>query len=172
VLEGNVTSTTITSFPLGEFVLVGIASCYLAWGMIYLVIVMDKLEKFEYWRDIAKYDLVTAQAMYKTGRWLYVIFMCQQSIEKLCKGLYLLFIDDDIPRIHDINSLVTKFADKLPEAIDDNKRLFFAKLSAFYLNNRYPEYKEHLSTSLDKKEAKSILKQTKEVFEWLLTMKP
>jgi len=133
---------------------------------------MDSLEKFDYWRDIAQYDLKTAQAMYKTGRWLYVVFMCQQAIEKICKGLYLLYINDDIPQIHDINSLVTKFADKLPEPVDDDKRHFFAKLSAFYLNNRYPKYKEKLSTSLDRKEAKNILKKTKEVFKWLLTMKP
>ena len=133
---------------------------------------MDSPEKFEYWRDIAQYDLKTAQAMYRTGRWLYVVFMCQQAIEKLCKGLYLLFIDDNIPRIHDINSLVTKFAEKLPEPIDDEKRLLFAKLSAFYLNNRYPEYKERLSMSLDKKEAGNILKKSREVFKWLLTLKP
>jgi HEPN domain-containing protein len=68
--------------------------------------------------------------------------MCQQAIEKMCKGLYLFFIDDDVPRIHDINSLLTKFEDKLPSPIDDDKRLLFAKLSAFYLKNRYPEYKE------------------------------
>jgi len=133
---------------------------------------MELTEKFDYWRDIAQYDLNTAQAMYKTGRWLYVVFMCQQAIEKLCKGLYLLFIDDNIPRIHDINSLVTKFSDRLPETIDDNNRLLFAKLSAFYLNNRYPEYKERLSMSLTKKEARDILKKTKEVFKWLLTLKP
>jgi len=58
------------------------------------------------------------------------------------------------------------------EPIDNDKRLLFAKLSAFYLNNRYPEYKERLSMSLDKKEAKDILKKTKEVFKWLLTLKP
>jgi len=133
---------------------------------------MDLPEKFEYWRDIAQYDLNTAQAMYKTGRWLYVVFMCQQAIEKMCKGLYLLFIDDDIPRIHDINSLITKFVDKLPEQIDEDKRLLFAKLSAFYLNNRYPEYKERLSMSMNKNEARDILKKTKEVFKWLLTLKP
>ena len=133
---------------------------------------MDSSEKFEYWRDIAQYDLKTAQAMYKTGRWLYVVFMCEQAIEKLCKGLYLLFINDNIPQIHDINSLVTKFADKLPEPIDDEKRLLFARLSAFYLKNRYPEYKERLSMSLDKKEAGNILKKSREVFKWLLTLKP
>ena len=108
---------------------------------------MNSLEKFEYWLDIAQYDFETAQAMFATGRWLYVVYLCQQAIEKLCKGLYLLYIDDNIPRIHDINSLLTKFVDRLPKQIDDDKRLLFAKLSAFYLKNRYPEYKERLSAS-------------------------
>ncbi|MCL2721534.1 MAG: HEPN domain-containing protein [Treponema sp.] len=133
---------------------------------------MELMEKFEYWHDIAKYDLKTAQVMYKTGRWLYVVFMCQQAIEKLCKGLYLLFLDDNVPYTHDINSLVTRFADKLPDSVSDDRRLFFARLSAFYLNNRYPEYKERLSETLNKKDAKEILGKTKEVFKWLLTMKP
>jgi HEPN domain-containing protein len=132
---------------------------------------MDVEEKFMYWQDIAQYDLNTAQAMFRTGRWLYVVFMCQQAIEKLSKGLYLLYVNDDIPRIHDINSLISKFSDKLPEPVDENKRLFFAKLSAFYLNNRYANYKERLSISLKRKEAKDILKTTKEVFKWLLTLK-
>jgi HEPN domain-containing protein len=133
---------------------------------------MDLGEKFEYWRDIAQYDLETAQAMFTAGRWLYVAFMCQQAIEKMCKGLYLFFIDDDVPRIHDINLLITKFENKLSSPIDDDKRLLFAKLSAFYLKNRYPEYKELLSKSLNKKEAQDILDKSKEAFAWLLTMKP
>ncbi|MBN6204898.1 HEPN domain-containing protein [Ralstonia pickettii] len=51
---------------------------------------MNDKEKFEHWRDIAKYDLDTAEAMYQAGRYLYVVFMCQQSIEKLVKGLHVL----------------------------------------------------------------------------------
>ena len=133
---------------------------------------MDIQEKFAYWLDIAQYDLETAEAMFVSGRWLYVFFMCQQAIEKLCKGLYLFYIDDDIPKIHDINSLITKFADKLPIAIDDNKRMLFARLSAFYLNSRYPEYKNRLSISLNKEEAQGILEKTKEAFTWLMTLKP
>ena len=133
---------------------------------------MNSPEKFEYWRDIAQYDLETAEVMFTAGRWMYVVFMCQQAIEKMCKGLYLLFVDDDIPRIHDINSLVTKFIDKLPYAIDDDKRLLFARLSAFYLNNRYPKYKEYISMSLGKEEAQNILDKSREAFTWLSTLKP
>ena len=133
---------------------------------------MNSTEKFEYWQDIAQYDLDTAEAMFAAGRWLYVVFMCQQAIEKLCKGLYLLFLDDNVPMKHDINSLVAKFIDKLPVTINDDKYLLFAKLSAFYLNNRYPGYKEKLSMSLSKEEAKNILDKSKEAFSWLLTLKP
>ena len=133
---------------------------------------MNSEEKFEYWLDIAKYDLETAGAMFAAGRWLYVIFMCQQAIEKLCKGLYLLYIDDDVPKIHDIHSIISKFADKLPSAIGDDKRRLFNKLSAFYLNNRYPEYKGRLSMSLNEEESKIILDDTREAFTWLLALKP
>jgi hypothetical protein len=31
-------------------------------------------EKYAYWEDIAEYDLKTAEAMYQSGRYLYVIF--------------------------------------------------------------------------------------------------
>jgi len=118
---------------------------------------MDSLDKFDYWRDMAQYDIDTEEAMFRAGRWLYVLFMCQQAIEKLCKGLYLLFINDEVPRIHNINSLLTKFEDKLPEPIGNEKRLLFAKLSAFYLNNRYPEYKERIGTIFIKDEIQDIL---------------
>lgn len=49
---------------------------------------MNSKEKYEYWLDIAQYDLETAVANYKSGRYLYVAFMCQQSIEKVVKGLH------------------------------------------------------------------------------------
>ena len=41
-------------------------------------------EKYTYWLELADYDLESANAMFKTGRWFYVVFMCQQAIEKLC----------------------------------------------------------------------------------------
>ena len=41
------------------------------------------------WISIDLYDLETAQAMFNTGRYLYVVFMCQQAIEKLLKALFI-----------------------------------------------------------------------------------
>lgn len=36
------------------------------------------------------------------GRYVYVVFMCQQSIEKLTKGIYTLFTGNEPPMIHNI----------------------------------------------------------------------
>ncbi len=38
--------------------------------------------KVAYWKELADYDLETAEVMYNGGRWLYVGFMCHLVIEK------------------------------------------------------------------------------------------
>jgi HEPN domain-containing protein len=133
---------------------------------------MTDEEKFDYWLEYAEYDLQTAETMFAGGRWMYVIFMCQQAIEKLVKGLYLLYIDDNVPRIHNISNLISRFADKLSAPVDDKKYKLFERLSSYYLNTRYPEYKELLNKITDENSAKLLLEQSKEVFKWLLTLKP
>ena len=133
---------------------------------------MTAQEKYEHWLDIAQYDLETAESMLSSGRWLYVVFMCQQAVEKLVKGLYTLYVDDNIPRIHNIKTIVEYFEDKLSVAIPEEKHKLFDKLSGYYLNNRYPDFMIKLSLQIKEKEASDILLQTKEVFSWLLTLKP
>ena len=133
---------------------------------------MDAQEKYEYWLDIAQYDLETAIAMLVGGRWLYVVFMCQQAIEKLVKGLYILYLDDNVPRLHNINNILECFKDKLPSFISEDKLKFFDRLSGYYINNRYPEYSSKLSKQINEAIAKEILSRTKEEFTWLLTLHP
>jgi HEPN domain-containing protein len=70
---------------------------------------VDNLEKYVHWEDIAKYDLDTAEAMYQAGRYLYVVFMCQQAIEKLAKGLYVYKRGEEAPRTHNIHHIVKSF---------------------------------------------------------------
>ena len=67
---------------------------------------MDSAEKYEHWEDIAVYDLGTAEAMFQSSRYLYVVFMCQQSIEKLSKGLFVFYKGVEAPEKpqHSFNS--------------------------------------------------------------------
>jgi HEPN domain-containing protein len=46
---------------------------------------MDKI--VEHWIERSQYDLDTAKVMLATGRYLYVAYMCQQSVEKLLKAI-------------------------------------------------------------------------------------
>ena len=91
---------------------------------------------------------------------------------KLAKGLYTLYVDDNIPRVHNIKTIIERFEDKLPISIPECKLDFFDTLSAYYLNNRYPDFMVKLSSQVKKAEATKILSETKEVFAWLLTLKP
>ena len=133
---------------------------------------MTEQQKYEHWLDIAQYDLETAKSMLSSGRWLYVVFMCQQAVEKISKGLYTLYVDDNIPRIHNIKTIIEHFEDKLPVPIPEETSDFFDTLSAHYLNNRYPDFISKLSSQIKEAEATKILHQTEEVFSWLLTLKP
>jgi len=133
---------------------------------------MDAQEKYEYWLDIAQYDLETAAVMFSSGRWLYVVFACQQAIEKLVKGLYVLYIDDNVPKTHNIRMLIEKYETLLPEMVPEAYYDLFEDLTAHYLNGRYVEYKQKLGDRVNERVAASFYEKSKEVFAWLLTLKP
>lgn len=141
---------------------------------------MDSKEKYEYWLDIAEYDLSTARANYKSNRYLYVVFMCQQSIEKLIKGLYVLYTNGEADRTHNIARLINKlFEDNDFRVIQEYDVLssekdkyldLFAELLYYYISERYPNYKEKLSSSITKSKAKEVLEKTEEAFVWLKSL--
>ena len=132
---------------------------------------MNNEDKYLYWLDAAEYDLASAESMFETGRYTYVVFMCQQSLEKLIKGLYNYYVDDNIPRVHNISFIFGKVIDEIKLEVDDLKYELFDTLSAYYLQGRYPSFKEKISQLVDKNEANRVLEQSKEVFVWLKTLK-
>jgi len=134
---------------------------------------MNAAEKYDYWLEHAHYDMKAAQAMLNSGMWTYTVFMCQQAIEKLVKGLYGLHVDaDNVPRVHNITRLVRGFEDKLSEPIKEEHYDLFEVLSGYYLNNRYPDFKASLANATDEARARRLYAQTSEVFAWLQTLKP
>ncbi len=144
------------------------------------MIILDKKQKYSYWEDIAAYDIETARAMLGSGRYLYVVFMCQQAIEKLAKGLYVLFCEEEPPRTHNISLVFKKIVESQSGKFEDVENYiekkeqygsFFIKLLAYYIAERYPSYKEKLSQAVDQQEAAEVLAITEEVFTWLLSLK-
>jgi HEPN domain-containing protein len=132
---------------------------------------MNREDKYLYWLDIAEYDIVTAETMFTSGRYLYVVFMCQQSLEKLSKGLYCYYIGDNVPRVHNISFIFNKVLNMLNIEVAEETFVLFDRLVAYYIQGRYPSYKEKISQVVGRSEAKDILKASKEVFNWMRSLK-
>ena len=116
------------------------------------------------WMERVNYDWETARAMYKTGRYLYVVFMCQQAIEKTLKAI-LAFQGKEIKPIHHLSKLA-ELAGILQEFEEETLRLI-ENLSGYYLNSRYKETIDALAKAIGKKEAKNYLTKTEELIIWL-----
>jgi HEPN domain-containing protein len=132
---------------------------------------MDSKEKFEHWLNSANHDLEKADHMFNGGFWLDTAFYCQQAIEKLSKGLYIIYKDDNFPYIHNLKEIIERFEKYLPASVPKDIYSFVKELSMYYIKARYHEYKENLRAKLDKEKTIYILSTTKEVFSWLLTLK-
>ena len=63
------------------------------------------MDKVSYWKELADYDVDTAEVMYNGGRWLYVGFMCHLVIEKTIKSYWCAKKPDDVPYIHNLLKL-------------------------------------------------------------------
>ena len=120
--------------------------------------------------DRVNYDWETARAMHKSGRYLYVVFMCQQAVEKILKAI-LAFQNKEIKPIHHLPKLAELAG--IRQEFDEGKLTLIESLSAYYLNARYKETIDTLSQAVGKTEAKEYLMKTEKVIIWLTQkMKP
>jgi HEPN domain-containing protein len=121
------------------------------------------------WIEISDYDFKTARAMFKSSRYLYVAFMCQQSVEKLIKAQIVHIEDQFPPKIHKLETLAIRA--NLQEDLSDEQKDLLNELSYFYLNNRYPDFKVELNKLINKKKAYEILKKTESFLKWMKQQK-
>ena len=116
-----------------------------------------------YWLKIAQYDLDTADSMLKTGRYLYVGFMCHQSIEKLLKGIYSNKFNSVPPRIHNLARLLVDLDKEIPVDLLD----FLNDLNPLNIATRYPDEGLDLIIDIDLDFATALLNNGRRLFSWL-----
>jgi len=120
------------------------------------------------WLDLAEYDLQTAKAMLDSGRYLYVAYTCQQTIEKLLKALFVRLKGQTPPYIHNLIQL--SFLTDLEDKLSEDQKIFISKLNSFYLESRYSEDLHKLSREIDSNSAKYLYDNTLEQYNWLKKM--
>ena len=123
-------------------------------------------EKVEYWMELADYDIESAKVMLNGGRYLYVGFMCHQTIEKVLKAIIARdCIGDEIPpKIHDLQKLAEK-AGLFMRMSEDQKEVL-RLLNPLNIEARYPEYKNRLTATLTNEICQELLAKTEGLLCW------
>ena len=113
----------------------------------------------QHWLEMAEYDLGTAEAMFKSRRYVYVIFMCHLCIEKALKACVAELADLFPPYTHSLTKLLETAQLDTPAEIT----AFISKLSDMSVTTRYPENLKQFQ----RKQAQEYLARTREVYSWL-----
>jgi len=116
------------------------------------------------WLDRVAYDIDTAKAMLQSGRLIYAIFMCQQSLEKCFKAL-LTHEDKEIVPIHNLRRLA-ELADVIHE-LEEPALLKLDFLSSYYINARYKEDLQQLSKGITETVVRDFIQFSEGLITWL-----
>ena len=124
-------------------------------------------EKVAYWLELADYDIDTARVMLRNGKYLYVGFMCHQTIEKALKAVIAYYCaDNEIPpKTHDLGKLAIR--SNLFDIMTDSHRIFIEYLNPLNIEASYPEYKKHLLALLTHDKCKDIIAKSEELLCWI-----
>ena len=111
----------------------------------------------------SQYDLETANFMLNTGRYIYVIFMCHLSLEKILKALISETKQTVPPKTHNLIYLIKIGNISLPKEYFE----FIAKINKANIITRYPEDFTRVLEAYPESIAKEYLSITKEIHQWL-----
>jgi HEPN domain-containing protein len=123
-----------------------------------------KSETVKKWVERVTYDMETARVMLQTGRYIYVIFLCQQSVEKCLKAL-LAYQDKEVIPIHNLRRLAETSG--IVGELGEPSLLKLDFLSQFYINARYKEGIQELSKGITENVCADFIRFSEEMIEWL-----
>jgi HEPN domain-containing protein len=117
----------------------------------------------ENWVALSEYDINTAEQMFSTGRYLYVVFMCHLCIEKLIKAIVHEETGKLPPKSHDLIYLSNLAGIKFTEGLLD----IIGKINSASIITRYPGDISKAVSAYPEDVARGYLDKTKEVLKWL-----
>ena len=121
----------------------------------------------EYWLELADYDLKAARAMLASKMYLYVGFMCHQTIEKALKAVISKgCAEDEIPpKIHNLVRLSD--VSGLTEKMTPEQSALLERMNPLNIEARYPDYKRLIAAKLTNEYCQKLLTETEELLCWI-----
>lgn len=123
----------------------------------------DIEKTISYWLKSARYDLSVANALFRTKKYPYSLFIGHLALEKLLKALVVKNTKKHAPFSHSLPYLAEKSNIKFPERILIKLREFME----FHFEGRYPDANKAFYKKCTKKYTTIKLKELKEVFTWI-----
>ena len=121
----------------------------------------DTNKAVNFWLMSSKDNFITADAMLKSGRYNFAMFMCQQTVEAILKAVFIIQKNERPEYIHKLPKLVELTGVEIPKTID--KKIL--KIDAHYIKARYKE--DRFNTKIyNKRNATALLKDTEMVIKW------
>ncbi|MBF0360703.1 MAG: HEPN domain-containing protein [Oligoflexia bacterium] len=117
------------------------------------------------WFERALYDLDTARDLLKSGKYLYVAFMCHQALEKALKSVYLNLKNEMPPYIHNLPKLSELIG--LKQTLSDEQTDFLQNMNIFYISSRYPDDIDDMKKMCTNITSENQIKKTEEFLKWL-----
>jgi len=122
-------------------------------------------ERVEYWLKLCDEDLLTAKAMFQTGRYLPMGFYCHMIAEKALKAVVARKTGKLPPRIHDLDELAVLGG--VDENLSEEQLVLLKKLGPLQIETRYPDGDEMQIPELTPTYSEQLLKETEEFLCWI-----
>ncbi len=106
--------------------------------------------------------------MLETKRYLYVGFMCHQTIEKALKGIFVSrYPGKELPYIHKLIRLANQC--EITDDMSTEQIALLDLLNPLNIEARYPLNKSILLQSLTHERCAKLIQETEVLFQWLKT---
>ena len=115
------------------------------------------------WYFQADYDLEVAGDMFRSGRYVYCIFMCHLSLEKGLKGLFNKRTGEYPPKSHNL----LYFVERIGLVLDESDQEFLFALSKISVPTRYPENLKDLINEFNQVDTEKILNTSRNTLQWI-----
>ncbi|MFA4830229.1 MAG: HEPN domain-containing protein [Thermodesulfovibrionales bacterium] len=125
---------------------------------------MTKDEIINYWLNSASADLKAMNSLFKSGHYIWALFLGHLVIEKLLKAVYVKNIGTNVPYIHNL----IRIAEETKLELTEKQKDFLAEVTTFNIKSRYPDYKGRFYKKATRKFTAHYLKEIKEFRQWLL----
>ena len=104
------------------------------------------------------------QNMFKSGEFVWALFIGHLCIEKLLKACYVKYINANVPRIHDLY----KLADRCGFEMTEEQKDVLQYVNLFNTEARYEEYKREFRQKCTMAFTEKNISSIKELRAWLL----